>query len=260
MFRPVIFFALLACGLASESIFFNKLNPKIIGGSPAAIEEFPYMVSLQVDFLGIIRLHLCGGSIISQEWVVSAAHCTVNYGPSSLVIRAGSAREASGGQVRSVSQIIEHPNYNQGIPLDNDIVVIKVSSPFVYGVAVHPVVLPTANAAVASGTYGVITGWGATSQGGSGSATLLQVSVPLMTNNQCTQYYASNRISNGMICAGYQAGGKDSCQGDSGGPLAVEGVLVGIVSWGAGCAQPNAPGVYARVAFYRQWISSNTGI
>ncbi|XP_054709106.1 trypsin-1-like [Uloborus diversus] len=103
-----------------------------------------------------------------------------------------------------------------------------------------------------------VTGWGTTSQGGSLSETLRAVDVPIMTDDECRKAY-EDMIEDSMICAGYEEGGKDSCQGDSGGPFvqrSESGVstLIGIVSWGKGCAQPNNPGVYTETAHFMDWI------
>lgn len=98
-------------------------------------------------------------------------------------------------------------------------------------------------------------------QGGSTSARLMQVSIPIVDRAQCQKAYKNyNTITDRMICAGYTQGGKDSCQGDSGGPMVAQGTLYGIVSWGYKCAEPNYPGVYTNVAHLRSWIKSNSGV
>lgn len=104
-------------------------------------------------------------------------------------------------------------------------------------------------------------GWGRTSEGGSSSDALLKVEVPFVSANKCSASYP-NQITDRMICAGFDEGGKDSCQGDSGGPL-VKGngssrVLVGVVSWGEGCARPGKYGVYSKVSSVIDWINSVT--
>nr|CAD7451901.1 unnamed protein product [Timema tahoe] len=197
----------------------------------------------------------CGASIISSNWGLTAAHCTVGFSASQLRVRAGSDNRASGGTIYVVSQIINHAGYNSQT-IDNDISLIRVATPFVFSTTVRAISLGTAE--LAAGTYTTVTGWGATRSGGASSAVLLQVSVPVVAQATCARQY--NGITNGMLCAGYTAGGKDACQGDSGGPLISGGLLVGVVSWGGVCAAANQPGVYAKVSFYRSWIQTNSGV
>lgn len=116
--------------------------------------------------------------------------------------------------------------------------------------------MPVQSAGTAVGTNARVSGWGATSEGGPGSATLLAVYKPVVSNAACNAAY-NGGITDGMICAGVPEGGRDACQGDSGGPLTAGNIVIGIVSWGQGCARPNFFGVYARVAHYRNWIDSN---
>lgn len=114
------------------------------------------------------------------------------------------------------------------------------------------------------GTDMTVAGWGATSEGGSGPDAPLRVAVPIVSHSQCNTWYGAGSITNDMICAGLQEGGKDSCQGDSGGPLFYisgnQATLVGVVSWGIGCAREDQPGVYAEVAHFRNWICTNAGV
>jgi len=115
--------------------------------------------------------------------------------------------------------------------------------------------LPAQGAGVATGAMANVAGWGATCEGCAGTATLRFVAVPIVSNAQCNTNYGGG-ITTAMLCAGFPQGGRDACQGDSGGPLTIGGTLVGVVSWGHGCARPNFPGVYARVPFFRNWINS----
>ncbi|XP_021965716.1 trypsin alpha-3 isoform X2 [Folsomia candida] len=189
---------------------------RIVGGTEATRGEFPWIVTIQVGS------HICGGSIVNANWIVTAAHCA-DYAAN-----------------RSTYA--------------NDIALMRLSSPFTFGTYVRAANLPASGAGV-SGNL-VVCGWGTTSQGGSLSALLLKVTVPFVNTATCQQAYGS-QIVPGMICAG--TGGRDSCQGDSGGPLHSGTTLVGIVSWGYGCAVAGYPGVYASVPYYRNWISQHTG-
>lgn len=176
-----------------------------------------------------------------------------------MTVLAGTANRLSGGQVRQANLIINHPSYNSRT-IDNDISLIRVSAAFTLSNAISAIALPNQGSGVSTGAYGIVSGWGTLAQGASSlPATLQSVWVPVVAQATCNAAYWGG-ITDNMLCAGYLAGGRDACQGDSGGPYAVNGQLVGVVSWGSGCAQRNYPGVYARVANYRTWISSNTGV
>merc|ERR1712086_174352 len=131
---------------------------------------------------------------------------------------------------------------------------------------VQPACLPvTTFAPENSKSMAVVSGWGTLKSDGKLPDILQYVNVPLMTNADCDKTgYGTSRIKPSMVCAGYAKGGKDSCQGDSGGPLVVPksssddtAIIYGVVSWGAGCAEPNMPGVYARVTKFVDWIKKN---
>ncbi|XP_038594133.1 tryptase-like [Micropterus salmoides] len=162
---------------------------------------------------------------------------------------------------RTVSQIIKHPNYNK-IPNDNDIALLKLSSPVNFTDYIRPVCLAAAGSVFNAGTTCWVTGWGDIQYGVSlpYPQNLQEVSVPIVSNDECYTAYGG-KITSNMICAGVAQGGKDSCQGDSGGPLVTKTsstwVQAGVVSFGELCAQPNFPGVYARVSQYHSWINSH---
>nr|CAD7577797.1 unnamed protein product [Timema californicum] len=273
--------------LGSEPAVEKSLDGKIVGGHSTTIQEWPFMLSLQVSYLGgLFTFHQCGASIIGSNWAITAAHCTEGMSASSLVVRAGSTNRYSGGSTHQVAQIIEHSGYGVGSTYNNDVAVFRVSTPFVFSNNVQPVNLASNNLNLAGGTYTKVAGWGALAvrragsrlailprgatsirslsdlfqSGGSSPDTLMEVSLPVVTNTQCAQIYGSSSITTSMLCAGYLAGGKDSCQGDSGGPLVVGGVQVGIVSWGGECAAVGIAGVYVRVSAIRDWVWTNTGI
>ncbi|XP_076241296.1 trypsin-1 [Calliopsis andreniformis] len=230
------------------------MDGRIVGGEETTIEKAPYQVSLQTN-----GRHFCGGSIISANWVLTAGHCT-SYSPSSYRIRAGSTN-VNGGSVHRVSQVIRHKNYgssDRGIPL-NDIALLRVVEPFQLNNQRKAVSLYSGNAETLVGKNGMISGWGDTKNGL--PTKLRKVDVPLISKQSCNNAYRIyGGIPEGQICAGFMKGGKDSCQGDSGGPLVVNGQLVGVVSWGIGCAEPNYPGVYTSVSYYRRWIKENSGV
>ncbi len=245
----------------------HAIEPRIVGGTTAAAGAWPWQVALDVGG------GLCGGSLLSSRWVVTAAHCIdesgVTISPAGITVRAGSLSLGSGGQSVGVSRIIKHASYVPATA-DNDIALLELSAEINLSSTANvvlPLLASQESTLATTGTLGTVTGWGTTSFGGSVSSSLMQVQVPLFTSNDCVSAsaYTSSDISSNMICAGYLAGGKDACQGDSGGPLVVPDgqggfVLAGVVSWGNNCAAPDYPGVYTRVANYTTWLRDNTGL
>ncbi|XP_011796727.1 PREDICTED: trypsin-2-like isoform X3 [Colobus angolensis palliatus] len=219
-------------------------DDKIIGGYTCGENSVPYQVSLNYGY------HFCGGSLINEEWVVSAAHCyktriQVRLGEHNINVLEGTE------QFINADKIIRHPEYNRKT-LDNDIMLIKLSTPADISDYVSIIPLPTAPPA--PGTECLISGWGNTLSSGADYPDELQcLYAPVLTQAECEASYPGEITSN-MFCVGFLEGGKDSCQGDSGGPAVCNGELQGIVSWGYGCAQENKPGVYTKVYNYLVWI------
>ncbi|XP_028454737.1 serine protease 33-like [Perca flavescens] len=239
------------CGIA-------PLNTRIVGGVNAPPGSWPWQVSLHNR-----NGHFCGGSLINSQWILCAAHCFSSTSTSDLTVYLGRQTQQSLNLKevsRSLSQIIINPDYNPDTN-NNDVSLLLLSSPVNFTDFISPVCLAPDGSTYPDGTVCWVTGWGTISSSGISlpfPQTLQEVSVPLVSNKQCNAAYGA--ITSNMICAGVTAGGKDSCQGDSGGPLVTKvgsvWVQVGIVSFGKGCAQPNFPGVYARVSQYTSWINS----
>ncbi|CAA9961642.1 hypothetical protein CFE70_005048 [Pyrenophora teres f. teres 0-1] len=258
-FQTIVAFALPALALAvptpqDPNVEFPADTPDedIVGGTTAASGEFPYIVSLQVS-----GSHICGGSLINGNTVVTAAHCSVSSvigSVSRLTIRAGSLSRTSGGTVVAVSSVNINPNY-RSTGQDYDIAVWKLSSSIPTSNTIKYVSLPASGSDPAAGSTVTVAGWGTLSSGGSSPNALYKVSVPVVSRTSCRSSYGST-ITNNMVCAGLTAGGKDSCQGDSGGPLVdASKTLVGVVSFGNGCAAPGYPGVYSRVSTFLPFIA-----
>ncbi|XP_077412482.1 polyserase-2-like [Vanacampus margaritifer] len=209
--------------------------------------------------------HFCGGSLINNEWVLSAAHCFFRSSRSVTAFVGRQSQQGSNPNLvrRSIERIIIHPAYNSRSN-DNDMALLRLSSPVTFNNFVRPVCLAATPSTFFAGTDSWVTGWGNI---GSNDPlpfpqNLMEVEVPVVGNRQCgCDYIVPGRITENMICAGLREGGKDSCQGDSGGPMVTKQgsvwVQSGVVSFGIGCALPQFPGVYARVSRYQDWISSN---
>ncbi len=231
---------------------FGSITPLIVGGDPVAQGDRSYQVSLGNGG--------CGGTIIADQWILTAAHCISSSWPGSVRVGVNSL-SSNQGEVHNVIQTIVHENYSSA-GSGNDIALLKVSgsinSNYVRAKLPTDAVM---QAAGAPGDMAVVSGWGRLSSGGTSPDILHEVSVPVVSNETCNSAAAYNgSINNTMICAGYQQGGKDSCQGDSGGPMVVsymnEIYSIGVVSWGHGCAAPNKYGVYARTSTFVDWINN----
>ncbi|XP_015520032.2 trypsin-1 [Neodiprion lecontei] len=259
MIKIVVLVALVAVASVNASFQTGNVSPtgRIVGGEDAAIEEVPYQVSLQV-----FGSHICGGAIISDTWILTAAHCMV-YPRRWFTVRAGSTVSSIGGTRTSLSSVVSHASYSSnrwGIPI-NDIALLQLASALTLDSTRQPISLYAVDEEATVGSIAVITGWGTLTEGGSASRTLQTVSVPIISKADCNSAYSVwGGLPDGQICAAYPEGGKDACQGDSGGPLAISGRLAGVVSWGNGCARAGWPGVYTEVASYRSWISTNSGV
>uniref|UniRef100_A0A3B3I579 Peptidase S1 domain-containing protein n=1 Tax=Oryzias latipes TaxID=8090 RepID=A0A3B3I579_ORYLA len=241
----ILFFAV--CGRAN-------LNNRIVGGQDAPAGFWPWQVSLQTSS------HFCGGSLINNQWVLTAAHCFPSGSASGVTVVLGlqSLQGSNPNNVsRTITRLIIHPNYNSN---DNDIALLQLSSPVNFTNYISPVCLSATNSTFYSGVNTWVTGWGNIGSGVSLPApqTLQEVQVPIVGNRRCKCSYSS--ITDNMVCAGLLEGGKDSCQGDSGGPLVIKQnnrwIQAGVVSFGRGCALPNFPGVYTRVSQYQTWINT----
>nr|XP_046150116.1 transmembrane protease serine 5-like isoform X1 [Oncorhynchus gorbuscha] len=235
--------------------------PRIIGGVEATLGRWPWQVSLYYS-----NRHTCGGTIITSQWVVTAAHCVHNYRlpqVSSWVVYAGIVTRSSAKMSQyigyPVEKILYNKNYNPRSH-DNDIALMKLRTPLNFSDTIRPICLPQYERDLPGGTQCWISGWGYTQPDDVLiPATLKEAPVPLISTKKCNSSCMYNgEITPRMLCAGFTEGKVDACQGDSGGPLVcqIDNVwrLVGVVSWGTGCAEPNHPGVYTKVAEFLGWI------
>uniref|UniRef100_A0A8C5FGI9 ST14 transmembrane serine protease matriptase a n=1 Tax=Gadus morhua TaxID=8049 RepID=A0A8C5FGI9_GADMO len=241
---------------------------RIVGGQDAVAGEFPWQVSLHSKDHG----HLCGASIISERWLVTAAHCVQDNGksrfsqPGTWEAYLGLHVQRQTGKTaerRTLKRIIPHPYYNE-YTYDNDIALMELSSSVPYSDHIRPICMPAAQHVFPPGHSVWITGWGATREGGLAATVLQKAQVRIINQTVCNNLMA-NQITSRMMCAGVLLGGIDACQGDSGGPLSSPSkggrmFLAGVVSWGDGCARKNKPGIYTRVTKYRGWIKEKTGV
>lgn len=233
------------------------VQPMIIGGEETTTEENPFVVALTTPE----GFQFCGGTIVAPTKVVTAAHCTDGSSAADIRVVAGrTSLSAGGGTTAGVTDIWIHPAWNSAA-LTNDASVLTLDT------ALSQPPVPLASSADAdlytAGATSTVYGWGVT-ESGSASDTLRKVDVPVTADDACAASYKGSFDPVSMVCAGLAEGGKDSCQGDSGGPLTGVGgdgtrKLIGIVSWGQGCAEPNFYGVYGRVSTFHDELLAQIG-
>ncbi|XP_047635953.1 prostasin isoform X1 [Phacochoerus africanus] len=252
----------VSCGIVPQA------QGRITGGSNSDPGQWPWQVSINYN-----GDHVCGGSLVSDQWVLSAAHCFPrDHSTSGYEVKLGAHQldsYSSSMTVRTVAQVVSHPSYLQE-GSQGDIALLQLNSPVTFSRYIWPICLPAANASFPNGLQCSVTGWGhvAPSVSLQRPRTLQQLEVPLISRETCNCLYNIDAkpdephfIQQDMLCAGYVKGGKDACQGDSGGPLSCPAgghwYLAGIVSWGDACGAPNRPGVYTLTSTYASWIQHN---
>lgn len=235
--------AVLAGAVFVPAMPASGAQPFIVGGQEASISDHPYAVFL-VDDRGN---QFCGGTLIARDRVVTAAHCAEALSAGEMGVVAGrqDKRSADGVQagVRDVWIAPEYEDPMRG----GDIALLSLDRRLPFRPAA--VADGSDEAAYQPGTMATVLGWGRLAEYGEKSDTLRSAEVPIVDDATCSEAYPVYDPQT-MVCAGYPEGGVDACQGDSGGPLVVGDTLVGVVSWGEGCAKPGKPGVYTRVSAY----------
>nr|XP_033323606.1 transmembrane protease serine 9-like [Megalopta genalis] len=237
MYAPVIFALCLAVTV------YGFPESQIVGGHDAPAGKFPYQVSLKEN-----GRHFCGGSIVNNHYILTAAHCVVGIkNLKHITVQAGTTHLNARGHVHTVEKITHHPNYNSA-KLVNDVAVIRVHKPIAFNKMVKAIKLATSK--VATGAKVVLSGWGRTRAGGSIPNNLQEIDLKVVSQARCKKAHTNVRDSH--ICT-LTRHGQGACNGDSGGPLVHNGVQVGIVSYGHPCGV-GYPDVFTRVSSFVPWI------
>uniref|UniRef100_A0A673KTZ8 Peptidase S1 domain-containing protein n=1 Tax=Sinocyclocheilus rhinocerous TaxID=307959 RepID=A0A673KTZ8_9TELE len=208
----------------------TQSRARIMGGSPAPLGSWPWLVNLRLD--GAL---MCGGVLVDSSWVLTAAHCF------------------AGSTISKSTSPFNPKTFN------NDIALVELSSPVILSERVTPVCLPS-DLDPPAGTLCLVAGWGSLYEDGPSADVVMEAKVPLLSHTTCRSALGKELLTNTMFCAGYLSGGIDSCQGDSGGPLIFQDrlsgrfQLFGITSWGDGCGERGKPGVYTRVTAFSDWV------
>ncbi len=281
-----VLFSLLGCS-GSESL--TAVSPQvsssedpgvstIVGGNVTGrSNDYPFMVSLRFE---PSNFHFCGGTLLNNRTVLTAAHCIDFDGPfgPNPPFQPEEVEVAIGRYLRNsvafrnveVTDIISHPDFvgNLGLPFfnyDSDIALLRLANPQFGEAKVNLISDPVL---LTPGTNSTAIGWGTVREGGRPALRLREVDVPVVSNGSCQISYdaasfpfTEDSITPNMVCSGFPQGEKDACQGDSGGPLLAlnNGQLeqIGITSFGEGCARPDRPGVYTNVLEFLNWIEAN---
>ncbi|KAL4711623.1 hypothetical protein ACJJTC_011331 [Scirpophaga incertulas] len=242
--------------LHDNEVLSDPSNGRIVGGQEANIEDYPHQVSFIVN-----NSYFCGGFIVSENYILTAGHCAQDVDPTTVVLRGGSSWRDN-GTIIPIAEVIPHPEYDDPA-FDKDVAVMRTVSPINFTDTMQPIPLAPLGRPMKGDTKIMVSGWGRTRQGASSiPKRLMDVELPVVSQTKCKLVYSTVLTDNEFCAGNFYFGGKGTCQGDSGGAATQDGMAVGIVSYGRGCAQPLSPSVFADIAAppIRNFITEHTGL
>ncbi|XP_071520816.1 inactive CLIP domain-containing serine protease A8-like [Panulirus ornatus] len=259
------------CGISHHSLG-TRIKNTDLHLSQTGFAEFPWQGIIFDTNLAF----KCGGSLIGDQWLLTAAHCIQGSQPKDLLVRLGEWKINSNdefGQSHDVGveSITVHPGFSSR-NFHNNIAVLKLAAPVPYKYHINTICLPESGQVFPAGERCFATGWGKDAFGDTKTQVALKkVDLPLVAHGNCQEHLRKTRLGyefildKSFLCAGGEEG-KDTCKGDGGGPLSCldpstgRYVLVGITAWGIGCGQKDVPGVYADVQYIRDWLKGIVGV
>lgn len=239
----------------------NLTSSRVVNGDAVKIRDVPYQAALRRKVVSGWT-HSCGAVIITPRVTLTAGHCVTGdiINPSSLLIVVGTSSRVTGGKSYEVARVVIHEEYS-GINLANDIAMVFLVKQMSFGRDVSAISWAKHDFLVPVGAEALVSGFGTVAYEGDSSTVLLAATVQIESQEKCARaYFGARAVTAGMICATATNPPRDACQGDSGGPLVYKNTLIGIVSWGEKCAEPDFPGVYTRVSYYNSWIGRKLGM
>ncbi|XP_057318534.1 chymotrypsin-2-like [Microplitis mediator] len=242
--------------LTQAGVLPKPFQGRIVNGNDAQLGEIPYQVSLQTPYSSF---HFCGGSILSEFYVITAAHCVIGKFPSDIKVVAATIDLKNPQSTHEVMKIVVHEKYNGMDSGRHDIALLKVKKAFHVSDVMNFVTLPNPSEEIPQDSIAVVSGWGRLWINGSSPTILQKAKIVIAAQDYCEKIYGLHNINiyDTHVCAYDPVEEIGSCQGDSGGPLTVNGKLIGLVSWAMGCASTKYPSVYTRVAEYVYWIKAH---
>ena len=233
---------------------------RIVNGSQPSAGSHPWAV--QIMLRKSRAKILCAGSLLTDKFLITAAHCFNRVRPADIVLVLGNSRTDGSSsqyqQLRRIDSVFIREDFDE-ITYNNDIAVVKMERSVEFNNLIRPICLPAINEDYAGSSASVV-GWGRLAHNGALPDTIQEAEVRILSQDTCrhSTHHLPEEITNNMLCAGDEEAGTDACQGDSGGPLILSqpqgNLLVGIVSWGIDCAKPGYPGVYTRIGTFLNWI------
>ncbi|XP_007952809.1 complement factor D [Orycteropus afer afer] len=244
---------LVTLALLGAAVCEAQPRGRILGGREAESHARPYMASVQVN-----GTHVCGGFLVAEEWVLSAAHCLEDAAGGKVQVLLGAhslSQPEPSKRLYDVRRAVPHPD-SRPDTIDHDLLLLQLSEKAVLGPAVRPLAWQREDRDVAPGTLCDVAGWGVVRHTGRRPDRLQHVLLPVLDRATCNlRTHHDGTVTERMMCA--ESNRRDSCRGDSGGPLVCGGVAEGVVTSGSRvCGNRKKPGIYTRVASYAAWIDS----